>query len=307
MYINILGSAAGLPSKTRKTQSIILDMVNEINEYFLIDVGEALQHQLLKTSIKPSKINHVFITHLHGDHIYGLPGFLSSRAHQGGEGKPLTIYGPKGLKEWLDVTFSVSETTLNYPIDFIEITDGDQFKIKNVDITVKRLNHNIDSFLYMFKEENQKGALNVEKLKAEGIQPGPIYSEIKESETFMHNNNIYYTKDFLGPEIKGRKIAIHGDTRPVEDINYLNLISHSDCVIHEATFLDYEYEKANDYYHSEIHKVLDIQKDLNVKQYIFTHISNRYEEEFLKHFINKLPKGVLIAHDFLKVEIPRKI
>ena len=307
MYINILGSAAGLPSKTRKTQSIILDMVNEINEYFLIDVGEALQHQLLKTSIKPSKINHVFITHLHGDHIYGLPGFLSSRAHQGGEDKPLTVYGPKGLKDWLDITFSVSETTLNYPVDFIEISDGDQFKVKNVNITAKRLNHNIDSFLYMFKEENQKGALNVDKLKTEGIQPGPIYSEIKESETFMYNNKVYFTKDFLGPEIKGRKIAIHGDTRPVEDINYLNLINHSDCIIHEATFLDYEYEKANDYYHSEIHKVLDIQKDLNVKKYIFTHISNRYEEDFLRQFINNLPKDILIAHDFLKVEIPRKI
>src|SRR5690625_3185570 len=180
MQFTVLGSGAGLPSKKRNTQSYILDLIDESNQYILIDAGEALQHQILHTNIKPSKVKNIFITHLHGDHIYGLPGFLSSRAHQGGEGKPLTIYGPKGLKEWLDVTFSVSETTLNYPIDFIEITDGDQFKIKNVDINVKRLNHNIDSFLYMFKEENQKGSLNVEKLKAEGIQPGPIYSEIKE-------------------------------------------------------------------------------------------------------------------------------
>lgn len=306
MYINILGSAAGLPSKKRHTQAIILDMVDELNEYFLIDVGEAFQHRLLNTSIKPSKINHIFITHLHGDHIYGLPGFLSSRAHQGGEGKPLKIYGPKGLSEWLTTTFQVSETILNYPVEIVEIEDGSFISIKDVTIEVKTLDHNIESFLYVFKENDQKGALNVLKLKEIGIRPGPIYSEIKDSDTFVHDGVIYDTNDFLGPVIKGRKVCIHGDTRPLQSEVYFDLLKDADCVVHEATFLDHEYEKAYSYYHSEIHDVLSIQKDLRVKHYIFTHISNRYEEEFISNFIKTLPSNVSIAHDYFKYEITRK-
>ena len=91
MKLIVLGSGAGLPSKDRNTQSIILDCVDEYNEYILFDVGEATQHRILNTHIKPSKIKNIFITHLHGDHIFGLPGFLSSRAFQGGQNIPLTI------------------------------------------------------------------------------------------------------------------------------------------------------------------------------------------------------------------------
>lgn len=303
MKLTILGSGAGMPSKRRKTQSIILDLVTEINEYFLIDAGEALQHQLLLTNIKPRKINHIFITHLHGDHVYGLPGFLSSRAYQGGAEQDVHLYGPRGLKEWIEHTFKISGSSLNYNVHFHEIYDGMHFKIKGFDVRVKLLNHPLDSYLYVFKEPDKEGALDAEKLKSIGIKPGPIYSEIKASESFSHENIVYNTKDFLGEKVLGRKVAIHGDTRLISDSLYFELIKDSTLVVHEATFLEYESEKAYDYGHSEIHDVLKAFEPLNIKIKVFTHISNRYDEQFIEEIKAKLPSDVYIAEDFFTLEI----
>ncbi|CAD2075804.1 ribonuclease Z [Phocicoccus pinnipedialis] len=303
MRLTVLGSGAGLPSKERKTQSIILDLIPEINAYFLIDVGEALQHQLLHTNIKSRKINHIFITHLHGDHIYGLPGFLSSRAFQGGENQPLHIYGPKGIEEWLEVTFQISGTHLNYPFYVHEIHDGMTLSVEGYQVDVRLLDHPIDSYLFVFKEPDKEGSLDADKLKEVGIRPGPIYAEIKESNTFEHDGITYNTSEFLGPVTPGKKIAIHGDTRLIKDSEYKRLIENSDVVIHEATFLDNESEKAHEFGHSEIHEVMELFKSLNIDTTIFTHISNRYDENFLNNIKQKLPEQTYIAEDFFSFQV----
>src|SRR5690625_7125939 len=98
MELIFLGTGAGVPSKERNVSAIALSILEEVNNIWLFDCGEATQHQILHTSIKPGKINKIFITHLHGDHIFGLPGLLSSRSFQGGN-SPLTVYGPKGIKQ----------------------------------------------------------------------------------------------------------------------------------------------------------------------------------------------------------------
>ena len=280
-----------------------MDAIDESNQYILIDAGEALQHQILHTNIKPSKIKNIFITHMHGDHIYGLPGFLSSRAHQGGENLPLTIYGPKGLKEWLKVTFEISCSRLNYHLNIIEVEHNTQIEIDKFKVDVHLLDHTIDSYLYVFREENKKGALNTEKLKEIGIKPGPIYADIKNSSVFEYEGISYNTEDFIGPEIKGRKISIHGDTRIVSDSEYLSLIDGSDLIVHEATYLDNENEKAHQYFHSEISGVLNNFNDISYGHLLLSHLSNRYEEEFLLRLDGELPTNVYLAHDFFQLPI----
>lgn len=305
MQFTILGSGAGLPSKNRHTQSYVLDAVDEINQYILIDAGEALQHRILHTNIKPSKVRNIFITHLHGDHIYGLPGFLSSRAHQGGEDVPLAIYGPAGLAEWLDVTFEISGSRLNYPLSIIEVGHGDCIEMDNFKVRVYLLDHNIESFLYVFKENDKKGALDPEKLKHIGIHPGPLYADIKNSDVFEFNGETYRTSDFTGPEIKGRKIAVHGDTRVMDEAEYLALIDGSDLIIHEATYLDDEQEKAHRYFHSELTNVLDNFESIDYGALLITHLSNRYEDGFLNELSAKLPLNVHLTHDFFEHPISR--
>jgi len=116
--IFFLGTGAGMPAKLRNVTSIALKLLEERGAIWLFDVGEATQHQILHTSIKPRRIEKIFITHLHGDHIYGLPGLLSSRSFQGGSSE-VTVYGPKGIKEFIHVSLSLSQTYLKYPFSEI--------------------------------------------------------------------------------------------------------------------------------------------------------------------------------------------
>lgn len=307
MKFTVLGSGAGLPSKDRNTQSFVIDCVLEYNEYILIDAGEALQHRILHTHIKPSKIKNIFITHLHGDHIFGLPGFLSSRAFQGGEGIPLKIYGPKGLAEWLQTTFRISESTLNYPLEIVEITPHMNLRLNNFDVHVVPLSHGIESYAFIFKEDDKIGELQTDKLRELGLKPGPVYGEIKSSDTFAVGDTVYNTSDFIGETIKGRKITVHGDTRLNSDDEYLKLINGSDLIVHEATFLKEEKEKAHDYFHSEINQVLDVFTAINYKMLMFVHISSRYTDEDIKEVNADLNNRAVIAYDYFELPIPRNV
>ncbi|GAB3071967.1 MBL fold metallo-hydrolase [Salinicoccus sesuvii] len=305
MKFKVLGSGAGIPSRTRNTQSFVLDVVEEINQYFLIDTSEALQHRILDTTIRPSKIRHVFITHLHGDHILGLPGFLSSRSHQGGEGIPLIVYGPPGLEEWIETTFRTSGTHLNYAIQFVEVGNGDVFDIEGFKVSVQLLDHAIDSFLYVFEEPDKPGALKSDKLREMGIKPGPIYKQIKSSKTFEHEGIIYNTCDYVSAPTAGRKVAVHGDTRVIRHKDYLDMLEGSDLIVHEATYLHGEQEKAHLYYHSEINDVLFNLSQISYGQLLFSHISNRYDAEMVRLVEEQLPSGIKLAHDFIEITIPR--
>ncbi|WP_390602391.1 MBL fold metallo-hydrolase, partial [Staphylococcus pseudintermedius] len=108
MEITFFGTSAGLPTKERHTQSIALKLEPYATDVWLFDVGEATQHQILHHSIKLGKVSHIFITHMHGDHVFGLPGVLTSRSFQGGESKPLTVIGPKGIKDYVEYNLSLT-------------------------------------------------------------------------------------------------------------------------------------------------------------------------------------------------------
>ena len=125
MQLQFLGTGAGQPSKARNVSSLVLKLLEEINEVWMFDCGEGTQHQILETTIKPRKISKIFITHLHGDHIFGLPGFLSSRSFQANEEQTdIEIYGPKGIKNFVMSSLRVSGSRLPYRIDFHEFDEN---------------------------------------------------------------------------------------------------------------------------------------------------------------------------------------
>src|SRR5690625_3258499 len=121
MKLYFLGTGAGMPSKERNVSALVLDLLQELNSMWLFDCGEATQHQILRTTIKPRKINKIFISHLHGDVIFGLPGFLSSRSFQGGN-TTLTVYGPVGLKSFIESSLTMSDTHLKYDLIIKELS-----------------------------------------------------------------------------------------------------------------------------------------------------------------------------------------
>ncbi|WP_080874307.1 ribonuclease Z [Oceanobacillus timonensis] len=300
MDITFLGTGAGLPSKERNVTAITLSMLQELNEVWLFDCGEATQHQLLHTKIKPGKINKLFITHMHGDHIYGLPGFLSSRSFQAGTDRPLTIYGPEGIREFVQSALKLSYTHLTYPLTIIEIEEGLLLETEAVKVYTKKLAHGVPSFGFRIVEKDKPGELLVEKLKAKGIRPGPIYGEIKDNPSVtLEDGTIINRRDFIGQPKKGRIISILGDTK--YQSAHKDFISHSDLFIHEATFAANQATLAENYFHSTNRQAAKLALDANCKQLILTHISSRYQFQKMDQFLEEAKEvfsNTFVARDF---------
>jgi ribonuclease Z len=270
-----LGTGAGIPAKQRNVSSLVLQMNEERGASWMFDCGEATQHQILRTPVKTRKIEKIFITHLHGDHIYGLPGLLGSRSFQGGV-EPLTIYGPVGIKEYVETSLRLSQTHLKYKLSFLEIQeDGLLFEDETFRVEVLPLDHAILSYGYRIIEKDKPGELRADLLKEAGIPPGPIYSKLKKGETVqLEDGRIINGKEYIGPSKPGRVITILGDTRPCE--NAVNLGLQADCIVHEATFKQGQEEMAIDYFHSTTIQAAECAVKANAKRLILTHISSRF-------------------------------
>lgn len=309
MEIQFLGTGAGAPSKSRNVSSIALKLLDEINEVWLFDVGEATQHQILKTNLRPRKITKIFITHLHGDHIFGLPGFLSSRSFQNGI-EPIDLYGPVGLKDYVMLSLKTSGTHLGYHINFYELKDdkGTLFDDQHFCVQYALLDHRIASYGYRVVEADKPGELLVDKLIEEKIPSGPIYGKLKNGQDVkMPDGTILHGKDYVGQDIPGRIVTVFGDTRMSK--NHQFLAKNADVVIHESTFANQEKDIARQYYHSASTQVAQMAKDANAKQLILTHISARYlgkTAQILQKQAGKVFPHVKVASDFFTFNIPPK-
>lgn len=301
-----LGTGAGLPAKLRNVTSIALKLLEERKAVWLFDAGEATQHQILHTTIKPGRIEKIFITHLHGDHIYGLPGLLASRSFQGGDTE-LTIYGPKGIKEYLNISLSVGQTYLKYPLKVMEVEEGLVFEDEKNLVEARLLEHGIPSYGYRIVEKDRPGTLLADKLLEAGIKPGPVYQKIKNGETvLLEDGRTIDPSEFVGPAQKGRIVAILGDTRFCENAVYL--ARNADLLVHEATFSKRETELAFEYFHSTTHQAAEIAKRAHAKKLFLTHISARYDRNDWGELVNEAKeifRNTDIAEDFKEVSVPR--
>lgn len=308
MQIEFLGTGAGSPSKQRNVSSLALRLLEERNAVWLFDVGEATQHQILKTTIRPRKIEKIFITHLHGDHIFGLPGLLSSRSFQGGN-TPLTIYGPVGIKEFVQTALRISESRLSYPLKFVEISDdGEIFNDQTFTVYAKHLDHKIACYGYRVVEHDHPGELLVNKLKAAGIPSGPLYGKLKAGETVQLDDGLVINgQDYIGAPQKGRVVAILGDTRKTK--NAITLAQNADVLVHESTFGKGEAKLAHNYYHSTSRQAADIARKAHVKLLLLNHISARYVGKAafdLANQVRDIFPNTRVVKDFDVFKIPFK-
>ncbi|MET3682402.1 ribonuclease Z [Alkalibacillus flavidus] len=308
MELTFLGTGSGVPSKSRNVSSLALQMHQERDEIWLFDCGEATQHQILKTTIKPRKITKIFITHLHGDHIFGLPGLLSSRSFQDGT-TPLEIYGPNGIQTFVETALSLSQTHLKYPIQYYDLQDGTIFQDDTIKVDTMQVIHGVPSYGFTIQEADKTGHLLPEKLKAFGIQPGPLYERIKREERITLQDGTVIERDQVtGPTIFGRKLAIIGDTLPFDNVS--DFVKDADVLIHEATFIDADESLANQYNHSTSVQAAQIARDANVKQLWLNHISSRYVPQDLKHELSKLTSihpSVRYVSDFDSIPVEKVV
>ena len=283
MELQFLGTGAGVPAKMRNVSSIALKLLDERNEIWLFDCGEATQQQILNTTIRPGKIKKIFITHLHGDHIFGLPGLLTSRSFQGGEDE-LIVYGPKGIKRFIDASISVSYSKLSYPLKVIEFEeDGVLFSDQQFKVEAMKLEHGIPSYGFRITEADQIGELKADELKALGVPFGPVFGRLKRGEVVtLEDGRVIDGKDYVSEDIKGRIVVICGDTRFTP--KSITLAQNANVLVHEATYEADKEKTARQHFHSTSKQAATIALEANVQQLYLTHISARY----LGHQVSQL-------------------
>ncbi|MCL0329941.1 ribonuclease Z [Apilactobacillus xinyiensis] len=306
MQLEFLGTGAGVPGKFRNVSSTALKLLDECNSVWLFDVGEGTQQQILRSNLKPRKINKIFITHLHGDHIFGLPGLLSSRSFQGGN-TPLTIYGPKGIKDFVQISLRVSQTKLSYRINYAEIdSTGLIYQDDKFSVYTEKLDHQIECFGYRVVESDHPGELLVDKLIADNVPSGPIYGKLKDGLTVeLEDGRVINGKDYLGSAQKGRIVAVFGDTRAND--NSYKLAKNADALVHESTFSKDEAKLARNYYHSTCVQAAQLAQKAEVGKLLLTHISARYTGNMAKRLENQARKvfnNTKVVKDFDVVDIP---
>ncbi|WP_145410320.1 ribonuclease Z [Paenibacillus xylanexedens] len=277
MELYFLGTNAGVPTLQRNVTSIGLRMLDERRALWLFDCGEGTQHQILSSPLKLSKLEKIFITHLHGDHVFGLPGLLSSRAYQGGT-TPLTLYGPPGTERMVSTAMELSQSRINYELTIVEHTGGQIFEDDSFIVESELLEHRIDSYGYRITEKDRPGSLDSAKLAEYGLKPGPLFGRLKRGETItLEDGTLVRPEDVLGAPKRGKVITILGDTRPCANVR--TLAQNADVLVHEATFMHDLADTAHEYYHSTAQEAAEAAKASNVGQLILTHFSSRYKDE----------------------------
>lgn len=306
MQLEFLGTGAGSPGKFRNVTSTALRLLDERNEVWLFDVGEGTQHQILRTTLKPRKIAKIFITHLHGDHIFGLPGLLSSRSFQGGD-EPLTIYGPVGVRDFVQTALRVSGTHLSYPLKFHEIMKAETvFEDTTFKVSCEPLDHRIACFGYRVEEADHPGELQADRLKALNIPSGPVYGQLKAGKTVtLPDGRTINGQDYIAAPQKGRTVTILGDTRRTP--HAVSLAQDADALVHESTFGKDEGKLAHNYYHSTSTQAAQVAQQAGVKQLLLTHISARYTGKLSKELQKQAQKVFShskVVRDFDVIDIP---
>ncbi|HEM4360180.1 TPA: ribonuclease Z [Streptococcus suis] len=309
MQIQFLGTGAGQPSKARNVSSLALKLLDEINQVWLFDCGEGTQNQILETTIRPRKVAKIFITHLHGDHIFGLPGFLSSRSFQSSdEQTDIDIYGPVGIRSFVLASLKVSGTRLPYRIHLHEFdvdTVGQVLETDKFTVFAEKLDHTIPCVGYRVIQKDLEGTLDAEALRAAGVPFGPLFGKIKNGQNVtLEDGTEIIASDYISPPRPGKVVTILGDTRKCHAS--VRLAVNADVLVHEATYGKGDEKIARKHGHSTNMEAAQVAKDAGVKQLLLNHISPR----FLSKDISQLRKDastifeqVHIVKDLEEIEL----
>jgi len=301
MQVILLGTAGSIPTKQRALPAIAIKRGNEL---IIFDCGEGIQRQMISAKVGFHKKTKVFVTHMHGDHVLGLPGLIQTMSLLNRE-KELEIYGPAGIKAFIEAIRQTVQFTLTFPIVVTEISEeGVVCEEKEYNVQAVWANHVVPSLAYALTEKPRPGKFDKEKAKQRGVPEGPLWSKLQHGERVrLSNGKIVKPQDVLGKPRHGRKIVYTGDTRPSHSL--VKLAENADLLVHDATFGDELKERAEEDGHSTPSDAAKTAKKAKAKQLILTHVSARYKspESLLKQ-ARKLFKNVEVAEDFMRIDLP---
>ena len=274
------------------------------NEQFMFDCGEAAQRQMVKAKVGFHKKMKIFLTHMHGDHLLGLPGLLQTMALMDRQ-RIVEVYGPVGIGQFLKCLQETLQFAPTFPVEIHELAcSGTVCDEEEYIVTAAASNHVVPSFAFSFAEKPRAGKFHPEKARALGIPEGQAWSKLQHGQTCTLPDGREVTpSDISGPTRKGRKIVYTGDTRPFAE--FAEFAADADLVIHEATFDDALAEKALVDGHSTPSQAAEEAKAAKAKSLILTHISARYTDaSVLLEQAKKTFENTRVAEDFLELELP---
>jgi ribonuclease Z len=301
LRVVFLGTAGSVPTPKRSLPAIL---IQRKGEQIMFDCGEGVQRQMIKAKTGFHRTMKVFITHMHGDHVLGLPGLLQTMALLDRERK-LDVYGPPGIKRFLEDIRETVQFVLTFPVEIHEIHEaGVVCEEQEYAVQAVWANHVIPSLAYALVEKPRPGKFHPEKAKVLGVPEGPLWSKLQHGhKAKLQDGRVVKPEDVTGPLRTGRKIVYSGDTRPFK--GFVKFAAGADLLIHDATLDDELAERAEEDGHSTPDQAAKHAKKAKVKQLILTHISARYDDtSILLEQAQKIFKNTQVAEDFMKIEIP---
>ncbi len=313
MQITFLGTSSGVPTRGRNVSAVALRLPQR-SELWLFDCGEGTQHQFLKSELRTSQLRRIFITHMHGDHVYGLPGLLASLG-LAGNSSGVDLYGPNPLQDFLNGILKNTSSRISYPLQINSIErlayeNKIIFEDKDFIVRSTPLIHRIPAFGYRVDEKAKPGRFNIEKAKSLNIPEGPIYAQLQKGEKVrLEDGRVFDGNNFCGPKRPGTSFVYCTDT--VFSESAIKLAKGADLLIHEATFAHEDSQLAYQRQHSTSTMAAQIASEANVKQLILTHLSPRYApgnrltQQNLLSEAKAIFPNTLLAKDFLQIDIQK--
>lgn len=270
-----LGTASALPTEDRHLSAMALERKGRV---LLFDCGEGTQYRFLDAGLRRTRIDAIFITHLHGDHCYGLPGLLSTLALQQ-RTKPVTLVLPEGGRAMLEGLPGDAPDDLPFPLEVVEcgpaLTREMVYETNEFVVTARPLDHRGFAMGFRFEEHTRPGRFDPEHARALGVPEGPLFGRLQSGESVTaHDGTTVHPEQVMGPPRPGITVAYVTDTRPCEGGRAL--ASEADLLYHEATFTEALHDRAVETGHTTAREAAEVARDAEAERLLLGHLSARY-------------------------------
>jgi ribonuclease Z len=293
-----LGTSGSAPTAQRAPSATL---IRRGGERLLVDCAEGTQRQLLRSDVGLVDLEEVFLTHLHADHFLGLPGMLKTFALRGRE-VPITVYGPAGTRALLGDLRRVFGR-LPYGLEIVELAPGDELERDGYMLVAFAVDHRVSAVGYALVEHVRPGRFDVDAADRLGVPDGPERGLLQRGESVtLDDGAVVHARDVLGDERPGRKLVLTGDTAPCGTV--VDVSAGADLLVHEATFLADERDRARETAHSTAGEAALVAREAGVKLLALTHVSNRYGGAAVEEEARELFPATVVPRDFDLVDLP---
>lgn len=299
MKLTFLGTGGTYPCPERNTAGIALRVQDEL---LLFDCGEGTQKRLMESEESFMRISRVFLSHLHGDHCYGLPGMLQTMALNG-RTDPLEVCGPRGTKRLVEAFLDLGNR-LTFAVRPRELGDGEQIEAQRFTVTAALAEHSAPNLAYSVKEHERPGRFNEPRALELGVPKGPLFGRLQRGESVKASDGSAVTPEMvMGPPRRGRKFVYSGDTRPCGAV--VKLARGADILVHDCTHSADLAEKAKEFFHATSVEAAQVARDAGAARLALFHFSPRYEDPApLVEEAKKVFEASFASADLMSVEIP---